>query len=89
MKRVANNIWLIIFVGSLTALCFIVFKIRLRWFKVTFINIALAAVVLFALSQVEMFGSYALPINILTIGTVGLLGLPGIAMLFGLKMILL
>lgn len=85
----ANNIWLIIFVGSLTALFFIVFKIRLRWLRVTFINIALAAVVLFAMNQTGLFGSYALPINAFTVGTIGLLGLPGIALLFTLKIFLL
>lgn len=81
------NVWLAVLAISLTALCIIIFKIRMRWFKYALVNIALAAVFLYALNEMNLFGSYALPINFVTLGTTGLLGLPGLVLLFSLKML--
>lgn len=82
------NVWLAVLAICLTALCIIIFKIRVRWLKYTLINIALAAVFLFALNQTGLFGGFALPINFMTLGTAGLLGLPGIVLLLSLKIVL-
>lgn len=83
-----HDIWLFVFASSLTALGLVIFKVRWRWLKYTFINIVLAAVILFAIEQTQLLGSFAIPVNVVTVGTVGLLGLPGMILLFSLKFVL-
>lgn len=82
------NVWLAVLALSLTALCIIIFKIKINWLKYTLINMALAAIFLFAVNQINLFDSFALPINLVTLGAAGVLGLPGIVLLISLKAVL-
>ena len=81
-------LWLSLFVGSLLLLLIVLFRAKLsfRWISFVMLNIALAAVALYVLGWLEPLIHVRLPINAVTVMTVGILGIPGLLLLFGLKL---
>ncbi|MFC6333920.1 pro-sigmaK processing inhibitor BofA family protein [Paenibacillus septentrionalis] len=86
-----NMIWLAIFVLSSTALLIVLLRkpISRISLKKVIVHWVIAATALFLLNMIEFTQPYALPINPLTIGLTALLGIPGIALLFGLQYVVL
>lgn len=80
-------LWFIVLLGSLFGLSLILLKIKVRPINYIFINIVLAAVILYVINLTGLLGSYAIPLNLVTIFTVGILGIPGFALLLSLKLL--
>lgn len=76
---------------SLLLLIYIIFKKRLGmgWVTVFGAHLALAAVGLYVVNFTGLAAEAYIPLNPMTIGTVMVLGLPGVALLLGLKITLL
>ncbi len=81
-------IWLIIFVVSLVALTFTLLrtKIKFRYFTYMLLNIAVAAVLLYIVNIIGESYQFHLAVNLVTVLTVGILGMPGLLMLIGIKL---
>lgn len=79
-----------VFVISILLILFIVFKKKLgfKWLSILGIHMVLAAVGLYGVNFSGIIPNIYIPLNPVTIGTVVLLGLPGVALLAGLKMTL-
>ncbi|MCM3786790.1 pro-sigmaK processing inhibitor BofA family protein [Neobacillus mesonae] len=60
-------------------------KIGLRWTSTFGIHLVLAALGIYVVNYSGLIGEVYIPINPATIGTVTVLGLPGVALLYGLK----
>lgn len=50
------------------------------------VNTLVTALLLFLLNELDFMGSYYIPVNIYTVLTVSILGIPGFIMLFVLKL---
>lgn len=76
--------------ASLALIVMIVFKRKLgwRWLTVFGAHVALAGIALYGINYMQWLGEWHVPINPVTMGTVAILGVPGIALLLGLKMTL-
>ncbi|MBD0381926.1 pro-sigmaK processing inhibitor BofA family protein [Paenibacillus sp. WST5] len=72
-------------------LIFILFRNRRagRWLSAIALNIAFAAFILYVLNLLSAYTNFELPINTATLGTVTVLGVPGILLLVCLKLTLL
>jgi len=53
------------------------------------IQIVIGAIVLLALNLFSDYTHFTLPINLVTLGVIGMLGLPGFALLGALKLVLI
>lgn len=75
---------------SLLLLVFIVFRKKLGfgWLSLFGTHLILAALGIYIVNFSGFITDVYIPLNPATIGTVTVLGLPGVAMLFGLKLIL-
>jgi inhibitor of the pro-sigma K processing machinery len=84
-----DNLWLILFVVSLVLLMIIAFrtKLNLRYFGFALLHLVVAAIALFFINGTGWFGEFYIPINGLTVFVVGILGVPGLALLVGIKLI--
>lgn len=76
-----------VLVVSLVALLVILFKKRigLAWFTSFGIHLVLAAVGIYVVNYSGWITGAYIPLNPATIGTVSILGLPGVGLLLGLK----
>lgn len=76
---------------SLLLLLFIVFKkkIGFGWLTVFGVHLVLAALGLYLVNFSGLMTEVYIPLNPATIGTVTVLGLPGVALLYGLKITLM
>ncbi|WP_145053435.1 pro-sigmaK processing inhibitor BofA family protein [Paenibacillus xylanexedens] len=76
-----------VLVVSLVALLVILFKKRigLAWFTSFGIHLVLAAVGIYIVNYSGWITGAYIPLNPATIGTVSILGLPGVGLLLGLK----
>ncbi|WP_338541245.1 pro-sigmaK processing inhibitor BofA family protein [Paenibacillus tundrae] len=76
-----------VLVVSLVALLVILFKKRigLAWFTSFGIHLVLAAVGIYIVNYSGWITGVYIPLNPATIGTVSILGLPGVGLLLGLK----
>ncbi|OZB90016.1 pro-sigmaK processing inhibitor BofA family protein [Paenibacillus sp. XY044] len=76
---------------SLFLLLFIVFKKKLGfgWLTMFGAHLVLAALGLYLVNYSGLLSEVYIPLNPATIGTVTVLGLPGVAMLYGLKITLM
>ena len=76
-----------VLVASLLALVLILFRKRigLSWITSFGINLALAAIGIYVVNYSGWITGAYIPLNPATIGTVSVLGLPGVGLLLGLK----
>ncbi|AOZ92746.1 pro-sigmaK processing inhibitor BofA family protein [Paenibacillus crassostreae] len=85
--------WIVlgVFIGSLGALAYIVIKrkLGLGWLTVFGTHLVLAALGIYLINFSGLITEVYIPINPVTIGTVTILGLPGVALLYGLKIFIL
>lgn len=85
-----NSIWPIIFICSSLGLAFFVFKVK--WLSIAIrifvVNMVLGLIVIYAINYSGWVNEVYIPINYTTMTTVGLLGIPGVVLLVGLKLIL-
>jgi len=84
-----KSIWLWIFLGSLSALAFIALRNRIGWGWIgkTTVHLIIAMILLYFVGLAEPYTNLHLPMNAVTITTVAILGIPGLAMLAGLKLL--
>lgn len=80
-----------IFVVSSILLLWVLFKNRpvVKWIGIMLIHTLVASLLLFLLNVFEIAGQYYIPINLFTVLTVAVLGLPGLIMLFSMKLFIL
>jgi inhibitor of the pro-sigma K processing machinery len=57
-----------------------------RWMGMVCLQVALAAFMLYILNLFSSYTNLELPLNAVTVGTVSILGVPGLAMLAALKL---
>ncbi len=76
---------------SLLLLIYVVFrkKLGLGWLTVFGAHLALSAVAIYVVNFSGLAAETYIPLNPMTIGTVMVLGLPGVALLVGLKITIL
>ncbi|MFC0215458.1 pro-sigmaK processing inhibitor BofA family protein [Paenibacillus chartarius] len=60
-----------------------------RWLTYLGVNIIVAAFLLYFVNLVSSYTQFTLPINVTTIATVGVLGVPGLMLLAALKLVLI
>ncbi|QMV42585.1 pro-sigmaK processing inhibitor BofA family protein [Cohnella cholangitidis] len=86
-----RTFWLVLLVGSALSLGFVILKQRAPkgWLMRFCVHLVLAAMALYALNFSGWGAGGYVPLNPFTIGTVALLGLPGIGLVLGLQWIVL
>ncbi|KAA9004626.1 pro-sigmaK processing inhibitor BofA [Paenibacillus spiritus] len=86
MKMLAWSVML----GAVLLLLVVVFRQKLgwRWLAPFSTHLIAAAVGLYLVDFAGLLGSVYIPLNPVTIGSVAVLGVPGLAMLVGLKITL-
>ena len=84
-----KSIWLWIFLSSLSALAVIALRNRIGWGWVgkTMTHLIVAMVLLYFVGLAEPYTKLHVPMNAVTITTVAILGIPGVALLAGLKLL--
>ncbi|WP_219834911.1 pro-sigmaK processing inhibitor BofA family protein [Paenibacillus sp. R14(2021)] len=82
-----KSIWMISLIVSSLLLIVVAFRNRLtfQWVKRFTLHLIAAAAVLYLLNYSGLISGYEVPMNPTTIGTVVLLGVPGIALVLGLQ----
>lgn len=82
--------WMLLFVVSLSLLLIILLRtrIRMQWFSYALLNLILAAFILYFINLSGAWIHFRLPLNVVTILTVGVLGLPGLLLLVAIKLTL-
>ncbi|OBA07543.1 pro-sigmaK processing inhibitor BofA [Paenibacillus polymyxa] len=82
-------VWFVL-IACAGLLVYLILKKRLGigWFVVFGAHMALAAIALYVINYSGWITQVYIPINPVTMGAVMILGLPGIALLLGLKIIL-
>jgi inhibitor of the pro-sigma K processing machinery len=85
-----KTVWLGILILSSVLLVAIVLRSKLSWswLRRLALHLVAAAVALYLLNYSGLVSGFEVPLNPATIGTVVLLGLPGILLVLGLKMTL-
>ncbi|OAB47786.1 pro-sigmaK processing inhibitor BofA family protein [Paenibacillus antarcticus] len=80
-----------VLIVSLFAILFIVIKkkLGLGWLTVFGTHLVLATLGIYLVNYSGLMTSVYIPLNPITIGTVTVLGLPGVALLYGLKLYLI
>ncbi|MEK5059831.1 pro-sigmaK processing inhibitor BofA [Paenibacillus sp. FSL H7-0326] len=75
---------------SLLLILVILFRRRIgfKWISTFGIHLVLAALGIYVVNYSGLVGEVSIPINPATIGTVTVLGLPGVALLYGIKITL-
>ncbi|MDQ0918151.1 inhibitor of the pro-sigma K processing machinery [Paenibacillus sp. V4I5] len=83
-------IWGVLIFSSLM-LVFLIFRSRggARVLSALGLNVVVAAFLLYTLNLLSTYTQFELPINTVTLGTVTVLGIPGVLLLVGLKLTLL
>lgn len=83
--------WLILFIISAVLLLIVLFRTRpqIRWFGYALLHVIVAAIVLFLLNGTGLLGEIHIPINLATVLTVAILGVPGLALLAAIKLTVL
>lgn len=84
-------VWWTIFLVSASLLLLLIFrnKYAVLWLGTVGMHIVLAAILLYAVNWAGTHVHFHLPVNLITLGTTALLGVPGLAMLIALKLTLL
>ena len=83
--------WLWLFTISLALLIIVLIraKPKLRWFGYALTQVVLCAVILFIINGTGLFGDFFIPINLVTIMTMVVLGIPGVVLLALIKITLI
>lgn len=85
--------WIVmsVLIVSLCALAFIVIKKRLglSWLTIFGTHMVLASLGIYLVNFSGFMTTVYIPLNPVTIGTVTLLGIPGVALLYGLKIFIM
>jgi inhibitor of the pro-sigma K processing machinery len=83
--------WLILLVISTVLLIIVLIrtKIDVRWFGYALLQLVIAAVGLFLINGSGWFGEFHIPVNIFTLFTIGILGIPGLLLLIVIKLTLI
>lgn len=83
-------VWWGVFLLSLSALVLLVLRNRFAgsWLKTLGLHVVAAAVLLYAVNWVGQRYMFQVPINAYTLSAIGVLGIPGLALLVALKLIL-
>jgi len=81
-------LWLILFAASLLLLLLVVLRRRGAFQVLGYValNVVIAAVLLYAIDMFSAYTGFRIPINIPTILTVGILGIPGLLLLAAIKL---
>lgn len=81
--------WILTIVLAVSSLSLIIVLLRSRYatelLRRVALHFILAALVLYTLNYSGLIGGWEIPMNLFTVGTVMLLGLPGIALITGLR----
>ncbi|MGG4207587.1 pro-sigmaK processing inhibitor BofA family protein [Paenibacillus jamilae] len=82
-------VWLVL-IACVGMLLFLILKKRLGigWLVVFGAHMGLAAIALYVINYSGWITQVYIPINLVTMGAVTILGLPGIVLLLGLKIVL-
>ncbi|UVI30560.1 pro-sigmaK processing inhibitor BofA family protein [Paenibacillus spongiae] len=85
-----KTIWLVCLIVSSLFLIGVVFRQKLSWswIKLFALQLVAAALALYLLNYSGIISGLEVPLNPVTIGTVVLLGIPGIALVLGLQGVL-
>lgn len=84
-----KSIWLWLFVGSIAGLAFVLLRSRIGWgwLGTLTVNLVVGGVLLYAVGLAEPYTHLHLPVNAFTVVAVAALGVPGLAMLAGIKLL--
>lgn len=82
------NIWLISLICAVVLLGIILIAYRIHFKVIGYVmtNIGLAAVMLYLINEINVFGTLHIAINFYTIGIVLMLGLPGVLLLSAMQL---
>jgi inhibitor of the pro-sigma K processing machinery len=85
------SLWWVLFIVSLSLLIVTLLrnKYSIQWLGSVGINIVVSAIVLYVINWVGAGFSFHIPLNVSTLATVGVFGVPGIALLAALKLTVL
>ncbi|SEO85181.1 pro-sigmaK processing inhibitor BofA family protein [Paenibacillus sp. OV219] len=85
-----KTVWMVSLIVSSLLLFVVMFrnKLPLQWVRRFALHLIAAALVLYVLNFSGLISGMEVPLNPMTIGTVVLLGLPGIMLVLGLQMTL-
>lgn len=83
--------WLILFITSVILLAIILIRSRIdyRWFGYALLHLVLAAIGLYLINGTDWTGDFNIPINIYTLLTIAILGIPGLILLIMVKLTLI
>lgn len=86
-----NGVWLVVLIVCAAALVIVVYRTKpdIRWFGYALLQVVVAALILFVLNGTSLLGEFYIPINLVTVLTIAILGLPGLALLAAMKLTLL
>jgi inhibitor of the pro-sigma K processing machinery len=89
MAEMMRSVWLWMFFGSLVGIFIVMVRSRHRWKVISALalNVTVALVLLYLMGLAEPYIHFRLPMNPVTVATVTVLGVPGLAMLAGLKLL--
>lgn len=84
-------VWLVLFVlsGVLLAVLLVRNRHARSWLAMTLLHIVVAAFLLYFLNLASIYTDFRIPINLTTVAAVVVLGVPGLLLLVGLKLVLL
>ncbi len=86
-----NSIWPFVFVCSCVGLAFLLF-IKVKWLsnilRVIIVNSIIGLVLVYLMNSTGIVDGLYVPINYGTLAVVGLLGIPGVALLIALQLFL-
>ncbi|MFD2673405.1 pro-sigmaK processing inhibitor BofA family protein [Marinicrinis sediminis] len=85
------NLWLLTLLLSILALIIVIIRKHLspKIITYTISNISLAAIILYVINHMGLLGDMQIAINFYTIGTIVLLGIPGLCLLLGIQSFIL
>jgi inhibitor of the pro-sigma K processing machinery len=83
--------WLILLITSAALLAIVLIRTRIdyRWFGYALLHLVIAAVGLFVINGTGWVGEFSIPINIYTLFTIAILGIPGLVLLIVVKLTLI
>jgi len=83
--------WLILLIMSTVLLAIVLIRVRIdyRWFGYALLHLVIAAIGLYLINGTGWFGEFFIPINIVTLFTLVVLGIPGLVLLIVIKLTLI